>query len=270
MWLKFTKSIMILVFLSICLMVTGCVDEPTIEPVKRPFSVTRIGNFSQNVEAIKVLVYTGDQVQTFKVNKNTTTEYFDVASGKRRFVVYDEATNQLLFDKDIQFISYEESSVYFGGYYSTDILKNTFAPFYQAEGDTYVMEKPKDGKAYVYFADMSSDVFTTSHSDNTDSLISAKKFQITAVLTPTGKADTTVSFTKSAALEFGKLAGLELPAGTIKVSVVNNDNSSETLAKYEGSIEAGMRYFFYLNLTGNNTVVNLVPDKQAVLPVRQK
>lgn len=262
MWLKFTKSILILVFLSICLTVTGCVDEPTIEPVIRPFSVTRIGNFSDNVATINLSI---DGQPAIAIQKNTLTGYFDIKSGKRVFLVTNAANGDTLFYKEIEFISYEESSVYFGGYFSKDILENTFSPFYQPEGDTYVAEQPKSGKTLVYFADMSSDIVKDGIN------VFAKKFQINAVVTPAGKADTLINFTSSTTpLEFGKMTGAEIPAGTIKVSVVNNDNSAEALAQYEGTIDPGLRYFFYLNLTGSKPVVTLVPDKQIILPVRQK
>lgn len=225
--------------------------------------MTRLGNFTQNVANLKVQI---DNNITYTIARNTSTPYFEVASGKRKVLVTDAANGTVIYNKEIEFISYEESSVYFGGYFSPDILLNTFSPFYIAEGDTYVLEQPKADNSFVYFVDMLGDLPQIANNP----AVPAKKLQINAVVTPAGKADTTIGFTKTAALEFGKITGAYSPAGKIKVAVVNDANSADTLAQYNGDIAAGTRYFFYLNLKGNDVKINIAPDIQALLPVRQK
>ena len=121
---KFIKIFLIVTILySLVYVISGCVEEPTIAPIKRPYSSVRIGNFAYNADTIDVAITYPDSSVTVKSNLmlNTLTDYFDLPSGKRRIVVTNSNNHQILLDKLIEFSSYEECSLFFVGYFSTSI-----------------------------------------------------------------------------------------------------------------------------------------------------
>lgn len=239
MWLKFTKPFLILVFLSITLFITGCMEEPTVDPVKKPFSVVRVGNFLSNADiaSIDVTIDKGTgEVQTFTIEKNSNTSYVDIPSGKRHFTVKNSATKEVIFDKDLQIISYEEMSIFFAGNYSTDLLKNTFAQFATSDGDTYLSTPPPAGKAYLYFVHLAGDT-----PDQT-----SKPILVRSKFTPTGEPTDTTTFTKKA-IAFSNMGGATVKAGNYLLSFINGVSQKDTLAKSTVDITAGYIYTFYVS-----------------------
>ena len=80
---KFIKSFLIVAVLySLVYVISGCVEEPTISPIIRPFSSVRLGNFAYNADTIDVAITNPDSSVTMKSNimVNTMTDYFDVPS----------------------------------------------------------------------------------------------------------------------------------------------------------------------------------------------
>jgi hypothetical protein len=138
---KFIKIFLIVAILySLVYVISGCVEEPTIAPIKRPYSSVRIGNFAYNADTIDVAITNPDSSVAVKSNLmlNTLTDYFDLPSGKRRIVVTNSNNHQVLLDKLIEFSAYEECSLFFEGFFSTDNLLNTFTFVKYFEGDTYI------------------------------------------------------------------------------------------------------------------------------------
>ena len=121
MRLKLQNSFIIL-FIIIGLAFYGCVDEPNIDPVKRPYTSVRVANFSNNQATLNVSV-DGEFIQN--VDQNALTTYFDLNSGSREYVLRDANGNEI-FNKPITMVSYEEVTLVFSGYLSTVDTLNTF------------------------------------------------------------------------------------------------------------------------------------------------
>ena len=125
------KTILILTFISIPFY--SCIDEPEIEPVGVPFSTTRVGNFTTEEFTLTV---EGENKGTIAVNE--VIDYFDLVSGQRSYTV-TKPDGQVIFDNAITAISYEESSLFFGGHYETeDIQTFSFRSF--IDGKTYLRD----------------------------------------------------------------------------------------------------------------------------------
>jgi len=116
--LKKTTSFSLLILIVSSMMFYSCIDEPFIEPVKTPYSMIRVGNFT-NVASIDVEIQTDIDDSTVVVNRtiaqNTFTEYFSVTSGNRVFTV--TMGDDTLFTNPISVISYNQTNFMFAGNY---------------------------------------------------------------------------------------------------------------------------------------------------------
>ncbi len=150
MWLKFKLGIFGIIFLSIMVSLTGCVEEPPIAPARRPYSVTRVVNLSNSSQKIFI-----DDKQPDGSLDNVgipfTTTYFDLNSGKRRFVVKD-ANQDTIFNNNVEIISFEREIIIFGGSYSDISENNTFSNMKISEGEIYFNAMPDPGKIHVIVA----------------------------------------------------------------------------------------------------------------------
>jgi len=282
MWLKITKAFLAFSFLTTLVFISGCIEEPTIDPVKRPFSVSRLGNFIYNVDAVNVKIINPDGTFLLKENlqKNTLTDYFDVISGKRKTIITNVANGDTILNKEIEFISYEESSVLFTGYFSESNLENTFADITYPEGDTYVEEKPAANESWLHFIHISGD----SPTDVNKTLL-VKVTMKNANSTPTDTATLFSSITRTGyayrTLTFGSYRStvdtvwrkyrdkMELN-GAMTFRLVNDADRTETLAEYNTTIEKGYRYFFFVNGEPKKDAIQVFEMKQLPLPVRSK
>lgn len=183
-----TKSIFVILILA-GFILTGCYDEPIIEPVKRPYSSVRVGNFSYNqagfagnIDQFDVYV---DGVLKGNVAVNTFTNYFDLPSGNRRFVLIRSGIADTIYNDNITVPSFAELSVVFDGVYEpqTDTLMS-FAPYPIEDGVVYVLEAPLPGTANVLVTNFSPNTATQNqipyslafNSANFDTTIFANPF----------------------------------------------------------------------------------------------
>lgn len=281
MWLKITRSFLALVLFTFLIYISGCIEEPTIDPVKRPFSVTRLGNFSYNADVINVKIINSDGTSFEKNNiaVNTITDYFDIESGARRVIVTN-VNGDTLLSKNITFSSYEESSILFTGYYSASNLENTYTFVSYPEGDTYLEEKPAANEAWLHFIHISCD----SKVDTTKPVlihVSMKNTTSTAQDTATlfstiGK----ISYTFKP-IEFGSyrsstntvLKGYQDTLsldGAILIDILNSNDRTQQLASLNTTIEVGYNYYFFISGLPKQNAMQVYEVKQLPLAARPK
>jgi len=175
MWNKFFRIPILL--LTVISFYNGCVEEPTIAPVSKPFTVAKFGNFTNNVKNVRILVdpvfnktipskitvsiekYVQDSLTVLSSSKEIAnlaqseyTSYFDFPSGDRYLLIYDADSNKVISYRLYSFISYEETTFLLNGYYSNNSSSNTFTVTAVKEGNTYLQESaPKDSLALYFY-----------------------------------------------------------------------------------------------------------------------
>jgi len=262
MLIKFTTKTIFSILILIGLIFAGCFEEPVIEPVKRPYSSVRVGNFSfnqpgfaGNIDQFNVYI-DGESKGTVALNQ--FTGYFDLPSGKRKFVLLAGADT--IYKGDININSYEEMSIVFDGVYApaVDTLMS-FAPYSITDGYVYSPDAPNAGKALV---------ITTNAAPNT-STENQIKYSLAFV---SSNLDTT----RRNLFEYNQTYGLELAPGDYSVWVMKDitDNPLapkpiyDTLANFSGTFSAGLRENLFI--TGNPGSPVVLKDTQTPLPVRPK
>ena len=239
-----------LIFIYLGLLV-GCVDEPTIEPAPLPYSTVRVGNFADNVDALQVTI---DGDKSYTINKGEVTDYFDLTSGKRRFVVVNTANAAKLVDADIDVTAYEELNILFTGYSAPgDDLNNTFSNYNFTEGFVYLFEGPDDpNRVWVRLFNFISD---TPQSLSPDIQIEAYSV--------TGDSSNTTT-----AVAFNEHAGLSLEQGEKNFFVLNEDGT-DTLGTLMGqTVSTGLDYFIFI--TGPDSIPTFYLNQRTPLAVRSK
>ncbi len=272
MRLKIQKSLIVLFLLGLFLY--GCVDEPYIEPVKRPFSVIRVGNFTSNVDPLTVLI---DGKKIGDLAANTITNYFDVKSGQRLFTLKDGAGNTI-YNKNIPVISYEEETIVFGGYYSAVDTLNTFAFFNITDGFTYKEETPPADSSQIYFINCITDTPTDTAKKvapaaftEKDTNLAAGDTLIIGKDTVVAQQDTTIilasdTLASAEAIGFGKYTGFVMGAGTYNFGFLS-ENSAHAVVK-DATISANKRYYFFIGGTPKAMVITM--NEENPLPARSK
>ena len=258
-----TKSIFVILILA-GFIFTSCYEEPIIEPVVRPYSSVRVGNFSYNqsgfsgnIDQFNVYI---DGVLKGAVNVNTFTGYFDLVSGKRRFVL--TSGTDTIYNSDINIASYEEISVLFDGVYapSVDTLMS-FASYPISDGVVYILEAPEPGFANVVVSNLSPDTETEN------------KIKYSLAFNSTN-FDTTVG---GNVFEYNKSVGVSIPAGDYTISVMNDVTlipnpvapDYDTIAVFNNiTFTAGMKENLFI--TGDPLSPDLIKDPQTPLAVRPK
>lgn len=136
------------------LFLTGCVDEPEMEVLERPFTQLRVANFITNADVLNVSIdNTNDGVDNFiamnsytdlngsAVANNLTsgqfTSYFDVNSGNRNVRVQN-SSGTVIYEGLIGMGSYEEAVLIFTGTYDASEDNTTVSPLYIWLGQTYL------------------------------------------------------------------------------------------------------------------------------------
>jgi len=263
------KSItLISVFILSLFLINSCVEEPTIAPVKTPFTMVRFGNMVSNVENVDVLV--DGTVMATDLGQDQFTDFVQITSGKRAFVLRNSATDEIMFQKNVDATSYDEVSFYFAGYYSASIDTNAMGLFSYFEGATYHLDQPSDGKAQIYFIHGSGDTPT----DSTRKLdvwaeytAPGDTMAIDTLLTPQiyceGPApcgDLTVgSKLSSVFLEYGDVFGVSQDPGNFDFRFtlvdLDGDETDSVMATISLNVSEGTRNYIYLSGPSSNIMV---------------
>jgi len=274
-------SLLVIVF-----SLTSCVEEPTVPPVKRPYSVLRIGNLS-SVNSMDVYI---DGVKSFSnLAQNKFTAYFDIKSGKRQIVVKPAGGSNVLLNKSVDIVSYENITMCFGGYYSPSIDTSSFAVFTVSDGFVYQKTAPSADSLLLLYAINGTGDYPTADFTETDTskaytlnavwhqiTSQVQKIQDTTIVgtdTTFSTHDSTVYDTTNVAfdelfsgLKFGSRLPAEIPEGWYSFKVVNT--TEDQVATFDATFNAGTRTYIYFSGTPSAPVVTI--DEQSVLPVRSK
>lgn len=253
MRLKINFKFLIAPILIIGFFIYGCVEEPTIEPIKRPYSMLRVANFSFNVATLNVTI-TGQTTpaEFANVANRAVTGFNRVNSGTYKVTVKDGA-GKTIFDKDLQITSYQRTTLVFAGLYDDDATKSTFTNFFYNEGEVYQTSTPESGKIHLY-------IMNTS----TDSANVTKKTLVPIVLRPDRTKDTAM-----ASLDFSRTrAMLNAPTGNYRVRFYNGTDTLSVGAVNYNLATAGKRYFIYVYGSYNN--LNTKLEAYDPLPVMSK
>ena len=260
-----TKSIFVILIL-MGFILTSCYEEPIIEPVKSPYTSVRVGNFSYNQPGFdgnidQFTVYVDGVIKT-TVNLNTFTDYFDLPSGKRRFVL--TSGTDTVFNDLITMPSYAELSIVFDGVYAPDVdTLMSFAPYLIQDGIVYILEAPEAGEA---------NVLVTNCAPNTD-----VKNQINYSLAFNSAGfDTTIG---AGPFGYNKTVGIPLPEGDYTIILLFDkttdptaiDRSYDTLKVFSPTetFTAGMKENLFIVGIPDSTE-ELVKNSQTPLVVRPK
>ena len=233
----------------------SCVEEPTIAPVGPVYSVLKIANMSNNVDAITVFI-DGKQVAS-SLAKGETTDYFDAGAGKLNFKVEDSGGNTI-YTKTIDINTWERTDIIFAGEYDPDPLLSTFANFEIAEGEIYVSSKPAADSLNLYFVHASADVDTNK----------AKSYDISALVPGDSIVVYPSSGTNPLPLKYGGVysaGNIEPGEYTFRFAV---DGGTDTLVTGPYNLAANLRYYLYLYGNPNNlqfTLKEVIPP-----PVRSR
>jgi hypothetical protein len=242
MRLKSKRKFIFLLPLFLGFILYSCVEEPTIAPVGPVFSVVKIANMSNNVDAINVSI--GGKQTVSSLGKGETTDYIKTDAGKLDFTVTNSA-GEKIYEKTIELIVWERTVIVFGGNYDAgDPLLNTFADFEISEGETYVSSKPPADSLGIRIINASNDVDT----------VSAKSFDITAKVVPpdTTIADTTIAYSSNTnytlPLGYGSTYGVgsSAPGKYTFYFIDNNADPVDTVSAGPYNLNVNLNYNLYL------------------------
>lgn len=267
MWLKFKLGIFGIVFLSTLVFLTGCLEEPPIAPARRPYSVIRVVNLSNSSQQIFIdSKQPGDSLNNVAVP--FTTVYFDMNSGKRRFVVKD-ANQDTIFNNNIEIISYEREIVIFGGSYNDVSENNTFSSMKISEGEIYFNAMPDPGKLHVIVAN----AFPGYYNGGTE--VNPVNLTLRAVYWPdpdsTALFDTTTFISNDdEPLKFGLSFNIgNIEPGSYKFLFLTRnaaDKADSLIVADSAFFSADKRY--YLFVYGNPDVFSVYRNEVESLPIR--
>ena len=258
---KFTTKSTFLMLILIGFYFYSCYEEPVMEPIKRPYSSVRVGNFSYNqpgffgnIDQFSLYI-DGESKGTVSLNK--FTNYFDLPSGKRKFVLI--AGTDTIYKGDININSYEEMSIVFDGVYAPAIdTLMSFAPYSITDGYVYAPDAPNPGKVIV---------MATNAAPNTD-----KENQIQYSL---AFVSSSLDTARRNLFEYNETHGTELPPGDYTIWVLFDKTPPlairpeyDTLANFNETFSAGLRENLFI--IGNPGSPVVVKDSQTPLPVRTK
>jgi hypothetical protein len=258
MWLKTKRKFLFLLPVITGILLYSCVEEPTIAPVAPVYTVIKVANMSNNLDAISVTI-DGKQPASSLSNiaKGETTGYFDTGAGKLDFKVFNSSGDKI-YEKTIDINTWERTDIVFAGDYSTDDLLNTFADFEFIEGEIYVSSKPAQDSLNIYFVHASNDVDTNK----------TKNYNISAQIET---SDSTYSIiyasttTSPLPLAYGGVytVGNSTP-GNYTFYFLSNAVQPDTLATSGPyTLNADMRYYLYLYGNPNSLQFSL---KEVVPP----
>lgn len=258
MWNKFFRIPVLLLFLGITYY--GCVEEPTIDPVKRPYTLLRVANFSYNVDTLIVSIDAGAKVFNL-IRNELPMQYFEIQSGKRNFLVKNPA-GDILYNDKISIGSYEELSLFFTGYSKPkDDMLNTFGYAQYTNGVVYLYEGMGKDTTAIQCANFAPDTPTDS----------SKKYIVQF-------SDTTTKKVLKAIPELApnSILGVAIPGNkTYRISCVKDTSPSNPVVRtyltYSDTVytfETGAQYIVYV--VGTPKKPNYIFEKLYPLPIRSK
>lgn len=256
---KFTRKIVLLIVAVLAVSnFFACVEEPFIEPSVIPFSVLRIGNLTENVDAIAVSIDGEFPVPALQdLQKNVFTDYFDLVAGRRYVVILNPASGDTLFEKWIEVQSFEEQTMWYAGYWSADINISTANFFINSDAYTYLSKAPPANSLNLYFLHASPDTPT----DSTRAL-DVEAYTIEG-------EDTTYVGTIVDGFLFGDIVGNVLPTAEYKFDIVRDiDGVPLILYTYIGSFQEGLWSWMYI--VGQPSTPTIVREDKEPLPARPK
>ncbi len=230
----------------------SCVEEPTIAPVKPVYSVIKVANMTNNLDAISVTIDGKQPVAGLSnIQKGETTDYFDVDAGKLTFKVLNSSGDQV-YSKSIDITSWERTIVVFSGDYSANNLLNTFSDFEISEGEIYVSSKPEPDSLNLYFIHASNDVdtfATKSYNISTEINLSDTSYVVEYATTPTS----------SLPLKFGQTysVGNSVP-GEYTFYFISDEATPDTVVTGPYNLAANYRYYLYLYGNPNSLQFSLM------------
>ncbi|MDO8549418.1 MAG: hypothetical protein Q7S39_04595 [Ignavibacteria bacterium] len=262
MEIKYKIKLFLLLVLPL-LILNSCLEEPTIAPARRPYSVMRVVNLSNSSSQIFIDNNQPDGSLN-NVTIPSTTVYFDINSGKRKFVIKD-ANQETIFNADIEIISYEREIVVFGGTYSNILENNTFSSMKISEGEIYFNAMPDPGKAHIIVANAFPGYYNGGVEVNPVNLTlfgthwldpnSVAVFDTATYIAPGDEL-----------LKFGLSFNiLNVDPGSYKFDFLNSDQDSMIVSD-SSYYAADKRY--YLFVYGNPDVLSVYRNEVESLPIR--
>ncbi len=246
MRLKNNRKFLLLLPIIMGFILYSCVEEPTIAPVGPVYSVIKIANMSNNVDAINVSI-DGKTVAS-ALAKGETTDYFQSNAGKLVFTVTNGAGDQI-YQKTIDINVWARTKVIFAGNYDPVELNSTFSNFEITDGETYVSSNPPTDSLAIQIINASNDVDT----------VGSKSFDISAKIVP---PDTTIEYASttnySLPLSFSGTYGIgHLAPGEYTFYFVDDANTTDTITAGPYNLQSNMLYNLYLYGNPNNVLVTL-------------
>jgi hypothetical protein len=269
--LKYTfLSLTLFIFSSI---LNGCVEEPTVPQAYRLNSVIRVVNVSNNQNNIRVTIAGETPVQGLNsMPIGSSTDFFDIPAGKKRFQAADEAGN-VFYTREIEITSLELMTIFFAGHYDPDPLMSTFAAYDLAEGETYISHAPQAGTSDGYFVHASAPVDT----------FNSRTYRVSAsyILDNGTQGDTNFNADPRPRLELSGLTGSQIKPGAYTFRLTPNWGSVVTFNTYVESengvpvvknapIQMEANYRYYMFIYGNPNNVQLFVDKVVPPAIRSR
>jgi len=253
---KFTRSIVLLIMCFIAISIFfACVEEPFIEPSVVPFTVLRVGNLTENLDEITVVIDGEFPVPAMQdLQKNEFTDHFELVAGRRYFAVVDPAIGDTVYRKWIEVQSFEEQTFWYSGFVHPDIDTSSADFFLHSDAFTYLDKDPAPNHLNVYFLHASGDTPADS----------VRALNVDAIYDSAGE---TVTRTIVEDLLFGEISGETLLENDYRFIVRRADND-QLLTEYSGTFSEGMWTWMYI--TGAPSTPEIVREDKNPLPARPK
>jgi hypothetical protein len=243
---NFKRKLLFLLPLFIGLLIYGCVEEPTIAPVKPVYSVMRVVNLSDNVDNLSVRIDNEPLVSNLGIA--SASGYMDIGAGKRDFKVFN-GNGDLVYQKSIEITTWERTTLVFAGFSSGSELENTFNHFLVDDGLIYVSSAPKADSLNIYFVNAAADVDT----------LRAQSFDISAdYVTTSGDTGSVVYATSTGGvipLAYGNVYSVgSVAPGDYTFNFAASDTAYHSTS-FQTQLSAGYRYYIFLYGMPNNLQV---------------
>jgi len=235
-------SIMFITLVISVLLLSQCVEEPTLSPVKRAYSAIRVGNLTNNVE--KIDLYIDDVLFANDVEQGKFTTYKDHASSPSiSLYILDALSGDTLFNNPNQNIAhYAEIGFFLSGFYSIIEDDNTISFDRRLEGFTYLRETSgADSLRYYAFSGI-----RTEPGDTASNILTVAVLQSD----PVRNIDIDSLGISGAA---SKTVGKGMPAGDYKLILSKTDAS--IIDTIDVTFSGDMRYYLYLRGQMSNPVI---------------
>jgi len=227
----------------------SCVDEPFIAPVKTPYSIIRVGNFS-NVDNIKLSI---DNNISKTLGINSLTTYFKVTSGNRKFTLLN-SNGDTLYSRLISIISYAQETVMFSGYFDPTVNNLKFKLY--RDSKVYLADNtPPADTANIRFLNL----LTLSPTDS----VSA---DLTFYLSQEDTNNVFVHVDSTKLLSQFDIESHALAKGSYQLSAVS---VSDTVT-YSTTLQIASKKNYYIISNGGPANFNFTIDSQDPLPPQSK